>query len=292
MTPREPTILLAPIGLHRTQIEAAEATARDMERQNPAVPHVSRSWALRELIIWGCSALEEALAARSLTALRAPNPARGAPKRTRGTTATPTTDPEEFQMVPPTRVPRTLVVRLRSLVARVSRATGVRVTAATVVREVLLVGHEARERARAEAERVAREQRELLRASGFFDTSLVRAVGVAVVMPYTPPGRRSDTSGADSEWTGPRTLKPLAKNDAPEGSAKKYLRTATRKASRPNKKAVKTAAGRARTPRRRRASSSAQGASGDTDDEPGRPRKASTIVRISVPPECPVGACR
>lgn len=199
--------VLAPLVLHRSQIEAIDATARDIQSANPAVPRVSTAWALSELLTRGCQELESLLAGSAFAPLRAPSPPRGAPPRKVPATG-------EYRRLSPVTMDRALVRRVKALAPRVARALKRRVALATVIREALLLGYAAREAERADAERCAQDLRAALAAIGYLrDAAAVRVTATSVVIPYTPPGRRS----AEEEWKEPVRLNARAQAAEPRG---------------------------------------------------------------------------
>lgn len=227
-------------------------------------PRVSRAWALRELCTWGCRAITAALDGGAPLSLRALHPRRGAPrKRAPGSEAPPSA--EEFHTIAPVVVPRALLRDLRALVPRVAKATGQHATLAMVVREALLLGHEARTEARRVAEQAARDQRAVLRRAGFPTPAEVQVVGLGVITPYLPPGQRS--GGAD-DWSEPPKGSPRTRKTS--SSAKK---PAPKVAAPPRKRPSSAAHGSARrSPRRRATSKRKPSAAGEDDDEPDAPR--------------------
>lgn len=221
-------------------------------------PRVSRAWALRELCTWGCRAITAALDGGAVLSLRAPHPRRGPPRKAASGSKVPPTA-EEFTTIAPVIVPRSLLDELRALVPRVARATGQHATVAMVVREVLLLGYEARTEARRAAERAASDQRSVLRRLGYPVSPDIEVVGVGVITPYLPPGQRS---GVADEWSAPpkgspRTRKatPTAKKPAPKG------------AGTPRKRPASAAHGSGRRTPRRRAPSKRSGPSSSKDDD-------------------------
>jgi hypothetical protein len=255
MATHEPQTQLAPLPLHRSQLAAADATAADMSGGSMG-PRVSRAWALRELAVWGCRELAALLGARAPFQLRALNPRRGAPKKGESAGGA-KVSAEDFHTVSPLIVPRTLLRDLRALVPKVARATGQQATLAMVVREALLLGHEARERARAAAEEKAREQRALLRLAGYPDPSALRVVGVGVITPYLPPGQRGVAADDWSESPPKARSRVRAKTEVKKPAASSRKRTPT------------TARTSDRQTPRRRASTTKKTKSGDGDDDPG-----------------------
>lgn len=255
-------------------------TARDIARQNSAVPTVRRAWALRELIVRGCEELEHLLDARQPVTLRSPQPPRGGARRG---VVSKTAVAGEFRKVPSLQVPRSLARRLRALVPRLGAASGTAVSLASVVRETICIGFEVRERERAEAERRAQEQRELLRLAGFGDIKFT-VVGAHVVTPYSAPGRSSAGGAAESMWSQPIRLEPRAQ--APVQATKKQRARKTPKAQ--TKVRARKKAERARASRRRAVTTTRTGTTtgGDGDDEP--PPDASAGARPArQPPSAP-----
>ncbi|MBK6533979.1 MAG: hypothetical protein IPF99_31715 [Deltaproteobacteria bacterium] len=172
---------------------------------------------------------------------------------------------EEFHTVSPLIVPRSLLRDLRALVPRVARATGQHATLATVVREALLLGYEARERARAAADEKEREQRALLRLAGYPDPSALRVVGVGVITPYLPPGQRGV---AADDWSEAPKAKSHARSKSSSADAAK--KTAAKKpAASTRKRTPATARGSDRQTPRRRASATKKTKAGEGDDDPG-----------------------
>ncbi len=270
MTAREPQAQLSPLALHRSQLAAADATAIEMGG-GPMGPRVSRAWALRELAVWGCRELAALLDGRALVQLRAPNPRRGAPRKI-GSPPGPTLPAAEFQTLSPLVVPRALLGDLRALVPRVARATGQHATLAMIVREALLLGHEARQRARLDAEQKAKEQRMILRLAGYPDASALQVVGVGVVTPYLPPGQRSASIGSTDDWGETPKARPRSRAKSGAGSA------ASKKAPASSRKRAPSAAHGSdrQAPRRRASPTKRKTKAGEGDDEPGAP--ASTIA--------------
>jgi len=171
---------------------------------------------------------------------------------------------EEFHTVSPLIVPRSLLRDLRALVPRVARATGQHATLATVVREALLLGHEARERARIAAEEKAKEQRALLRLAGYPDPSALRVVGVGVITPYLPPGQRGVAS---DDWSEAPKVKPRARLKSSSASAAKKPAAKKPAASTRKRTPATTRSSNRQTPRRR-ASATKKIKAGEGDDDP------------------------
>ncbi len=198
MEPRESQTLLAPLLLHASQLDAADATALEMSSSGAMGPRVSRSWALRELLTVGVVELAARLDAVTLTELRAPSPHRGKPRNSGdGLADCPPTS--TFHVLSPMVVPRSLVETIRGLVPRVAHATGRVVTLSMVLREAMLLGYERRQRARRDAlEKFAKLQSLLELAGGPEGLGLdLQIVTGSVVTPYLPPGVRSRQSRPD-----------------------------------------------------------------------------------------------
>jgi hypothetical protein len=136
-----------------------------------------------------------------------------------------------------------------------------------IVREALLLGHEARQRARVAAEQTAKEQWMILRLAGYPDPSTLQVVGIGVITPYLPPGQRSGAVGAFDEWGTPPKVKPRVKSGA-RTTAKNSATKGTASSSR--KRTTSAAHGSDRQAPRRRASPTKRKAkAGEGDDEPG-----------------------
>lgn len=259
MTPTSRTGVLPALVLHQSQFDAIEATARDMARGSPGGPRVSKAWALSELLARGCAELETQLANGALAPLRATSPPRGAPAKVASAS-------RAFRRQSPVTMDLALLRRVRALAPKMGRILKERVTVAAVAREAIFVGHAARERERHEAEQRAEEIRRALVLSGYArDAATIQVVGVKVISPYRPPGRKSE----HSEWGQPVTLQGRAAADGPtmlpDTSCVEAAAEATRS---PGRGSGRSRARRApRRARRRRT----PGGSADSDDGPRPP---------------------
>ncbi len=197
-----PHVSVGPLPLHQSQLEAAAATAREMERDHPMVPHVSRAWALRELATWGVVELERAVDDTAALVLRAPSPPRGRATKSRADRAS----AGAFTVIAPLLLPRALVARLRDAIPRIARATGTTPTLSAVLREAILLGHEARERHRVELEARATEVRAVLARAGMPATPEIVHVSVRLIAPYAAPGPSPTGQGTSSDWSPVRLV--------------------------------------------------------------------------------------
>lgn len=204
MATLSPHVVVGPLPLHQSQLEAAATTARQMECGYPMVPRVSRAWALRELATWGVGELEGALDEGVAFVLRAPSPPRGRATKSRADRAS----AGAFAVIAPLLLPRTLVARLRDVIPRIARVTETRPTLSAVLREAILLGYEARERRRVELEARASELRAVLAQAGVPATPEIVHVTVRLIAPYAPPGPSATGQGTSSDWSHPVRLVP------------------------------------------------------------------------------------
>jgi hypothetical protein len=219
---------------------------------NGLAPHSFAS-AARELIRCGMEVLEGSLAQNHPVSWRAHHPPRG---RRRAGAPPPAGDAKTFVLVSPLSLPEPFIQRLKALCGRLTRATASPVSLATVVREAISVGHEARERGRREAQELLAQQVAVLRAAGLPVPLEPIAVSSVLIAPYSH-------RGPTDPWANPQ---PRAKR-AP--SPPKAATTAPRTAQRP----------RARSPRRKAATRRADRTEGSDDDGADPPGRTDALER-------------
>ena len=178
---------IPPLRLPRSLIAAIQSTADSM--RSPMVPRVSFAWGARELLARGCSALEAQLDSGEVPTWSVPAPPRGH-RRRKGALGVEGAPAETFTLVPPLALPEPLLARLADIQRRYHALAKVKTSTATLLREGLARGYEARERERLQAAESAQRRAEILQRAGVLEAPEVITVGAHVVSPYHPSGPR------------------------------------------------------------------------------------------------------
>lgn len=217
---------VAPLRLPRRLVDAIHATATAM--QSPMCPHVSISWAARELITRGCAELEERLARGQTFEWSVASPPRGH-RRSKGVTPRDPAPGEDFVLTAPLSLPEPLLERIEQIQHRCKARFRTRISLAALLREAISLGHEARERERQRRLDDAHLHAEILRRAGVYDPSQIVTAMVPVVSPYMPPGPRNPWASGNSRSAKRRVSRPQTPNPTTLRSVSRARKRAPRK---------------------------------------------------------------
>ncbi len=183
-----------PFLLPHAIAQALEATARSMA--SPMMPHVSLAAAARELIDKGLLSLDALLRSDDAVAWEAVDPPRGARRREAAASSSDERVRDDtYVQVSPLALSEELIERLEAVRRRLSLATGAKVSTVKVLRESLVRGLAAREKAQAGVEALLQKYAREFSGLGFGSAAQFTVVASGVTQRYVPAAGKANPWG-------------------------------------------------------------------------------------------------